>query len=188
VQRAATTLTHLDARLGAGAARPPEPAPRTELDLTQESLLTQLKLDVFTAQETLVQEFIEVGLQPVLREEAAHQAVARQHADKRSQSQQHAGAPLCTDAERLFQIKVANLEHETILKSLLTQGGRLLWHAEKRLLLVVAHHFAGRRMQAAYERYCVFLNQLQIQVPMDAGPPWRLLFTYEEPGADARFK
>ncbi|MDO8616608.1 MAG: hypothetical protein Q7T33_12885 [Dehalococcoidia bacterium] len=188
VQRAATTLAHLAARLGEGSPPPPVPAPRAELDLTQESLLTQLKLDVFTAQETLVQEFIAVGLQPVLRAEATRQATARQQADKRSQSQQHPGEPLCRDAECLFQIKVANLEHETIRKSLLTQGGRLLWHTEKRLLLSVAHRFADRRLQAAYERYCVFLNQLLIQVPMDDGPPWRLLFTYEEPGADARFK
>jgi hypothetical protein len=81
---------------------------------------------VFTAQETLVNQFIEMALKPVLRAAAERQATTRQQADKRSQSQQHPSEPLCTDSERLFQIKLANLEQETILKSLLNQGGRLL--------------------------------------------------------------
>lgn len=188
VRRAGETLVKLNTQLAQDHVPQTETAPRAELDLTQESLLTQLKLDVFTAQETLVNEFIEVALKPVLREEAERQAAERQRRDKRSQSQQHPGAPLSTDVECLFQTKVANLERETILKTLLTQGGRFLWHAEKRILISVAHRFADRRMQAAYERYCVFLNQLQVRVPMDDGPEWRLLFTYEELGADARFK
>jgi hypothetical protein len=69
----------------------------------------------------------------------------------------------------------------------LTQGGRVLWHPEQRILISVAHRFTDRRMQAAYERYCVFLNRLQTRVPMDDGSEWLLLLTYEEPGADARF-
>jgi len=188
VQRADQTLARLNAQLAPGQTTLLEPVPYAELDLTQESLLSQLKLDVFTAQTTLVSEFIEVALKPVLHAEAEQQATARRQADKRSQSQQHAGEPLCTDAERLFQIKVANLEHETILKSLLGQGGRLLWHPEKHILLSVAHRSAERRMQAAYERYCPFLNQLRIHVPMTDDQEWLLLFTYEEPGAAARFK
>jgi len=188
VQRADQTLARVNAQLAPDQTTLLTPAPYAELDLTQESLLSQLKLDVFTAQATLVHEFIEVALKPVLRAEAAQQATARQQADKRSQSQQHAGEPLCTDAERLFQIKVANLEHETILKSLLSQGGRLLWHPEQHILISVAHRFAARRMQAAYERYCPFLNQLRIHVPMTDDQEWLLLFTYEEPGAAARFK
>ncbi|MDP3138919.1 MAG: hypothetical protein Q8N17_21605, partial [Burkholderiaceae bacterium] len=188
VQRADQTLAHLNAQLAPGQTTLLVPAPYAELDLTQESLLSQLKLDVFTAQATLVHEFIEVALKPVLREEATRQATERQQAGKRSQSQRHLGEPLCHAAERLFQIKVANLEHETILKSLLTQGGRLLWHPEKHILISVAHRFAERRMQAAYERYCPFLNQLRIQVPMTDDHEWLLLFTYEEPGAAARFK
>jgi hypothetical protein len=188
VQRAGETLAHLDAQLDQNQASPAATAAYAELDLTQESLLTQLKLDVFTAQETLVNEFIEVALKPVLREEAVRQAAQRQRTDTRSQSQRHPDEPLCTDVERLFQVKVANLERETILQSLLTQGGRLVWHPEQRILISVAHRFADRRMQAAYERYCVFLSRLHIQVPMTDGPEWLLLFTYEEPGADARFK
>jgi hypothetical protein len=70
----------------------------------------------------------------------------------------------------------------------LGQGGRLLWHPEQHILLSVAHRFAERRMQAAYERYCPFLNQLRIHVPMTDDQEWLLLFTYEEPGAAARFK
>jgi hypothetical protein len=188
VQRADRTLAHLNTQLAPDQTTLLTPVPYAELDLTQESLLSQLKLDVFTAQETLVHEFIEVALKPVLREEAARQATARQQADKRSQSQQHAGEPLCTDAERLFQIKVANLEHETILKRLLSQVGRLLWHPEKHILISVAHRFAERRMQVAYERYCPFLNKLRIHVPMTDDQEWLLLFAYEEPGAAARFK
>ncbi len=112
VRRAGETLAGLNARLAQGNATQTELAPRAELDLTQESLLTQLKLDVFTAQETLVTEFIEVALKPALREEAKRQAAERQRGDKRSQSRQHPGAPLCTDVERLFQTKVANLVAE----------------------------------------------------------------------------
>jgi hypothetical protein len=43
-------------------------------------------------------------------------------------------------------------------------------------------------MQAAHERYCPCLNQLRIHIPMTDDQEWLLLFTYEEPGADARFK
>jgi hypothetical protein len=45
-------------------------------------------------------------------------------------------------------------------------------------------------MQAAYERYCVILNQRDIRVPMDDGEAWRLLFTYhlDPPVSSARFK
>ena len=63
-----------------------------------------------------------------------------------------------------------------------------MWHPEQRILISVAHRFADRRMQATYERYCPFLNKLRIQVPMADNREWLLLFTYEEPGADARFK
>jgi hypothetical protein len=48
------------------------------------------------------------GLNPVLREEAEHQAAEQQRGDKRSHSRQHPGEPLSTDVEGLFQTKVAN--------------------------------------------------------------------------------
>jgi hypothetical protein len=60
----------------------------------------------------------------------------------------------------------------------------------KRIILMVADRFEDRRMQAAYERYCVILNQRDIRVPMDDGEPWRLLFTYhlDAPSSSAQFK
>ena len=161
-----------------------------ELDLTRDSILTQLKLEVFTAQETLVDDFIEQALKPVLREEAERQAAERRQQDKRLTAKGQEGEPLGTDVEELYQIKLANLERETILKRLLNLHGEFVRHKTKRIILVVADRFEDRRMQAAYERYCVILNQRDIRVPMDDGEPWRLLFTYhlDIPSSSAQFK
>ena len=173
-----------------GKSLRPEGEPVAELDLTRESILTQLKLEVFTAQETLVDDFIEHALKPVLREEAEQQAAERQRQDKRSTAQGREGEPLNTDVEELYQIKLANLERETILKRLVNLQGEFVRHKTKRIILVVADRFEDRRMQAAYERYCVILNQRDIRVPMDDGEPWRLLFTYhlDTPSSSAQFK
>jgi len=75
-------------------------------------------------------------------------------------------------------IKLANLERETILSRLLNHPGHFVKHKTERIILSVAHRFHDRRMQAAYERYCVILNQRDIRVRMDGSEPWRLLFTY----------
>ena len=168
----------------------PEEEPVAELDLTRESILTQLKLEVFTAQETLVDDFIEHALKPVLREEAEQQAAERQRQDKRSTAQGREGEPLNTDVEALYHIKLANLERETILMRLLNLQGEFVRHKTKRIILMVADRFEDRRMQAAYEQYCVILNQRDIRVPLDDGEPWRLLFTYhlDAPSSSAQFK
>ena len=173
-----------------GKSLRPEGEPVAELDLTRESILTQLKLEVFTAQETLVDDFIEHALKPVLREEAEQQAAERQRQDKRSTAQGREGEPLNTDVEELYQIKLANLERETILKRLLNLQGVFVRHKTKRIILMVADRFEDRRMQAAYERYCVILNQRDVRVPMDNGEPWRLLFTYhlDAPLSSTQFK
>jgi hypothetical protein len=161
-----------------------------ELDLTRESILTQLKLEVFTAQETLLDDFIEQALKPVLREEAEQQAAQRQRQDARSTAKGREGQPLSTDVEKLVQVKLDNLERETILKRLLNLQGEFVRHKTKQIILMVADRFEDRRMQAAYERYCVVLNQRDIRVPMDGSEPWRLLFTYhlDAPSSSARFK
>ena len=65
-----------------------------ELNLTRDSVLTQLKLEVFTAQETLLDDFIEQALKPVLREEAEQQAVKRQQQDARSTAKGREGESL----------------------------------------------------------------------------------------------
>jgi hypothetical protein len=168
----------------------PEEEPVAELDLTRESILTQLKLEIFTAQETLVDDFIEHALKPVLREEAEQQAAERQRQDKRSTAQGREGEPLNTDVEALYHIKLANLERETILMRLLNLQGEFVRHKTKRIILMVADRFEDRRMQAAYEQYCVILNQRDIRVPLDDGEPWRLLFTYhlDAPSSSAQFK
>ncbi len=161
-----------------------------DLDLTRESILTQLKLDVFSAQETLVDDFIEQALKPVLWEEAESQAAARQERDARSTAKGREGEPLCTDVEKLYHTKLANLERETILSRLLSLQGEFVRHKTKRIILMVADRFTDRRMQAAYERYCVILNQRNICVPLGDDEPWRLLFTYhlDTPSSSARFK
>lgn len=191
IQRATDRLAELDGWLAWAEGRGPQPEAEVvaELDLTRESILTQLKLDVFTAQETLVDDFIEVALKPVLREEAERQAADRQRRDARSTAQGREGEPLSTDVEELYRIKVANLERETILK-LLNQRGEFVRHKTKPIMLVVFDRFENRRMQAAYERYCVILNQRDVRVPLDDGEPWRLLFTYhlEAPSSSAQFK
>jgi len=173
-----------------GKSLRPEGEPVAELDLTRESILTQLKLEVFTAQETLVDDFIEQALKPVLREEAEQQAAERQRQNKRSTAQGREGEPLNTDVEELYQIKLANLERETILKRLLNLQGEFVRHKTKRIILMVADRFEDRRMQAAYERYCVILNQRDVRVPLDDGEPWRLLFTYhlDAPSSSTQFK
>jgi hypothetical protein len=192
IQRATVRLAELDGWLAwaEGRGAQPEAEVVAELDLTRESILTQLKLDVFTAQETLIDDFIEVALKPVLREEAERQAADRERRDARSTARGREGEPLSTDVDELYRIKVDNLERETILKQLLNQRGEFVRHKTKPLMLVVFDRFENRRMQAAYERYCVTLNQRDIRVPLDDGEPWRLLFTYhlEAPASTARFK
>jgi len=137
-----------------------------------------------------VDDFIEHALKPVLREEAERQASERRRHDKRSTAKGRQGEPLSTDVEKLYQIKLDNLERETILKRLLNLQGEFVRHKTKRIILVVADRFEDRRMQTAYERYCVTLNQRDVRVPMDDGEPWRLLFTYhlDTPSSSAQFK
>jgi hypothetical protein len=192
IQAATARLRELDGLLhwADGHGPCPEQKPVAELDLARESILTQLKLELFTAQETLVDDFIEQALKPVLRAEAEKQATERQRQAKRSTAKGREGEPLSTDVDELYQIKLANLERETILKRLLNQPGEFVRHKTKRIILMVADRFEDRRMQAAYERYCVILNQRDICVPMDDGEPWRLLFTYhlDTPSSSAQFK
>jgi len=191
IERAEARLQELDALIAWGKGQGPAPEQETQydLDLTREAILTQLKLDVFTAYQTLVDEFIELALQPVLREEAERQAAERQRLDKRSTAKGREGEPLCTDVETLYQAKVANLERETILERLLNQPDRYLYHSGEHILVTVAQRFSDRRMQAAYERYCYILNRKQIRVPMDEGEDWLLLFTYEKPSSSSdKFK
>ena len=187
IERAKAKLQELKALIAWGKGEGPAPEQETEyeLDLTREAILTQLKLDVFTAYETLVDEFIELALKPVLREQAEHQAAERRRLDKRSTTKEREGEPLCTDVETLYQTKVANLERETILEWLLNQPGRHLYHPQERILVTVAQRSSDQRMQAAYERYCPILNRRQIRVPIDEGEEWLLLFTYEK---DDKFK
>ena len=190
--RSTARLEELDSLLDWAEGKSPRPQEEAvaELDLTRESILTQLKLEVFTAQETLVDDFIEQALEPVLWEEAEQQAAARQQQGKRSTAKGREGELLSTHVEELYQTKLANLERETILKRLLNLQGEFVRHKTKRIILVVAERFQDRRMQAAYERYCVILNQRDIRVPMDDGEPWRLLFTYhrDTPSSSMPFK
>jgi len=192
VQKATARLEVLDGLLNwaNGEGPLPEEKPVAELDLTRESILTQLKLEVFTAQETLLDDFIERALKPVLREEAEQQATERKRQDARSTAKGREGESLSTDVEKLVQVKLDNLERETILRRLLNQRGEFVRHKTKRIILMVADRFEDRRMQAAYERYCVLLNQRDIRLPLDGGEPWRLLFTYhlDAPSSSARFK
>jgi len=192
IQRSTARLEELDTLLNwaDGKGPRPEEKPVAELDLTRDSILTQLKLEVFTAQETLLDDFIAQALKPVLREEAEQQAAERRWWDARSTAKEREGEPLSTDVEELYQIKLNNLERETILERLLNQRGEFVRHKTKRIILVVFDRFEDRRMQAAYERYCVILNQRDIRVPMDDGEPWRLLFTYhlDTPSSSAQFK
>ena len=191
IHRATARLEELDGLLSWADGKGPRPEePVAELDLTREAILTQLKLDVFTAQETLVDDFIEHALKPVLWEEAEQQATERRRQDKRSTAKGREGEPLSINVEELYQIKLANLERETILKRLLNQQGEFVRHKTKRIILVVADRFEDCRMQAAYERYCIILNQRDIRVPMADGEPWRLLFTYhlDAPSSSAQFK
>lgn len=191
IERAEAKLQELEALIAWGRDEGPAPEQETQydLDLTREAILTQLKLDVFTAYQTLVDEFIELALKPVLREEAERQAVERRRLDKRSTAKDREGQPLCTDVETLYHAKVASLERETILERLLNQPGRHLYHSGEHILVTVAQRFSDRRMQAAYERYCYILNQKQIRVPMDEGEDWLLLFTYEKPSSSGdKFK
>jgi hypothetical protein len=192
IQGATDRLDELDSWLqwATGEGPQPEEKPVAELDLTREAILTQVKLEVFTAQETLLDDFVEQALKPVLREEAERQAAERRRLDKRSTAKGREGEPLSTDVEELYRRKVENLERETILKRLLSQQGEFVRHKTERLILVVADRFENRRMQTAYERYCVLLNHRDIRVPMDAGESWRLLFTYhlDAPSSSAQFK
>jgi hypothetical protein len=192
IDRSTARLEELDnlLRWADGKAPRPEKKPVAELDLTRDAILTQLKLEVFTAQETLLDDFIEHALKPVLREEAEQQAAVRRRRDARSTARERTGEPLSTDVEELYQIKLNNLERETILKHLLNQQGEFVRHKTKPIILVVFDRFQDRRIQAAYERYCIILNRHDIRVPMDDGQPWRLLFTYhvDTPSSSAQFK
>jgi len=192
IDGATTRLTELDDWLQRTQQNlpPSPPQPVADLDLTREAIITQLKLDVFTAQETLVDDFIDLALKPVLRQEAQRQAATRQQLDLRSTAKGRQNEPPCTDVEKLYQIKLANPERETILSRLVNQPGHFVKHKTERTILSVAHRFHDRRMQAAYERYCLVLNQRDIRVRMDGGEPWRLLFTYrlETPSSPAQFK
>ncbi|MEA3340628.1 MAG: hypothetical protein U9R15_11730 [Chloroflexota bacterium] len=192
IQKSTMRLEELDSLLDwtDGKGPRPEEKPVAELDLTRDSILTQLKLEVFTAQETLLDDFTEQALDPVLREEAEQQAAKRQQRDARSTAQEREEEPLSTDVEELYQIKLNNLERETILERLLNQHGEFVRHKTKRIILVVFDRFEDRRMQVAFERYCIILNQRDIRVPMDDGEPWRLLFTYhlDAPSSSAQFK
>jgi transposase len=192
IQSSTTRLEELDSLMhwANGKGPRPEEKPVAELDLTRDSLLTQLKLEVFTAQETLLDDFIEQALKPVLREEAEQQAAHRQRLDARSTAKGRVGEPLCTDVEELYQLKLSNLERETILERLLNQRGEFVRHKTKRIILVVFDRFEDRRIQAAFERYCIILNQRDIRVPMDDGEPWWLLFSYhlDTPSSSAQFK
>jgi hypothetical protein len=191
IRRATARLEELDTWLNwAAGSGPLLEEPVAELDLTREAILTQLKLDVFTAQETLVDDFIELALKLVLRQEAEQQAAERRRQDKRSTAKGREGEPLSTDVEELYQIKLVNLERETILSRLLSQRGEFVHHKTQRIILSVAERFEDRRMQAAYERYCVILNRRDIRVSLDDGEPWRLLFTYHlgAPSSSAQFK
>jgi hypothetical protein len=192
VQRSTARLEKLDSLLNwlDGQEPPPEQKTVAELDLTRDSILTQLKLEVFTAQETLLDDFIELALKPVLREEAEQQAIQRRLQDARSTAKERNGQPLCTDVEQLYKIKLNNLERETILERLLNQRGEFVRHKTKPIILVVFDRFKDHRIQAAFERYCVILNQRDIRVPMDNGEPCLLLFTYhlDAPSSSARFK
>ena len=149
-----------------------------------------MKLDVFTAQETLIDNYIEHGLKPVLRKEAEQQAAVRQRRDKRSTAKGRVGQPLSTAVEELYQIKLDNLERETILLRLLNQRGDFVLHKTKPIVLVIVDPFDDHRMQAAFERYCSILNQHDIRIPLARGEMWRLLFTYrlDAPSSSARFK
>ncbi|MCP4285728.1 MAG: hypothetical protein GY792_14930, partial [Gammaproteobacteria bacterium] len=75
IERATTRLAELDDWLRRDQQNLPPlpPEPVADLDLTREAIITQLKLDVFTAQETLVNDFIDLALKPVLRQEAERQ-------------------------------------------------------------------------------------------------------------------
>jgi len=87
---------------------------------------------------------------------------------------------LSTDVKELYETKVANLQRETILHQLLHQEGYFLYHPQERVIISVAYPFRERRMQAAYEQYCVILNQKQIRVPIDRDKEWLLLFTWTD--------
>jgi hypothetical protein len=192
IQRSTTRLEELDNLLDWTDGKGPRPEEKlvAELDLTRDSVLTQLKLEVFTAQETLLDDFIAQALKPVLREEAEQQAANRQQRDAYSVAKGRVGEPLSTDVEELYQIKLFNLERETILERLMNQHGEFVRHKTKRIILVVFDRFEDRRIQTAFERYCIILNQRDIRVPLSDGEPWRLLFTYhlDAPSSSAQFK
>jgi len=130
------------------------------------------------------------ALKPVLRQEAEQQAAARKRLDKRSTAKGREGEPLNTDGEEFYQTKLRSLERETILVQLLNQPGEFVRHKTERILLAVADRFEDRRLQAAYERYRLILNERDIRVPMDEDEPWRLFFTYhlDAPSSSAQFK
>ena len=184
IERAQARLWELEALIAwyEGRACLISPDSEYELDLSQEAILTQLKLDIHTAHQTLLEEFIEQALKPVLWEETQRQAQARQRRDARSTARGREREPLSTDVKELYETKVANLQRETILHQLLHQGGYFLYHSQERVIISVAYPFRERWMQAAYERYCVILNRKQVRVPIDRDEEWLLLFTWAERG------
>ncbi len=194
IEQNQSRLQELDTYLawGRGTGSAPEQPAIASLDLTREAILTQMKLDIFTAQETLLDEFIALGYKPVMWDEAEKQAAERQQYDKRSTAKGKKGQPLPTNVETLYKTKVVNIERETILIRLLQQPGEFLLNHEQRIVLSVFQRFENKRMQAAFERYCVFLNQQRVRVPMDDGKPWLLLFTYHKdkkpPSSRVQFK
>ena len=86
-----------------GEIEAPEQKAVAELDLTREAILTQMKLDIFTAQETLIDEFIEIGLKPVFREEARVSPPRIRRMLNRSTAKGKEGQLLETDVEKLYQ-------------------------------------------------------------------------------------
>ena len=182
IERAQARLWELEALIAwyEGRVCLISPDPGYELDLSQEAILTQLKLDIHTAHQTLLEEFIEQALEPVLWEEAQRQAEARQRRNARSTARGREGEPLSTNVKELYETKVTNLQRETMLYQLLHQRGYFLYHPQERVIISVAYPFRERRMQTAYEQYCVILNQKQIRVPIDRDEEWLLLFTWTD--------
>ena len=182
IERAQARLWELEALIAwyEGRACLIHPHPQHTLDLSQEAILTQLKLDIHTAQQTLLEEFIDQALKPLLWQEAQRQAEARRRRDARSAARGREGQSLSTDVKELYETKVANLQRETMLYQLLHQRGYFLYHPQERVIISVAYPFRQRRMRAAYERYCVILNQKRIRVPIDRDEEWLLLFTWTD--------
>ena len=68
----------------------------------------------------------------VVREEAEQQASEQRLHDNRSKTTGRQGEPLNTEAEELYQVKLDNMEWETILKRPLNPRGESVRHKTKR--------------------------------------------------------